>query len=375
MDPLLAFLGKLVEIESPSDHKPSVDRCAEFLADSLAPLAAVRLHRARDYGNHLRAEFRLPGRRKEGQILILGHHDTVYPAGTLRQMPFRTTAGRAYGPGVFDMKGGIAIAFFALQALRELDRPIQRRIVLQLNSDEEIGSPSSRPLTEAEAKKSAAVLVLEPSAGLDGKVKTARKGVGSYTLRVQGRAAHAGLDFEAGASAILELSRQLLRIASFTDLARGLTVSPGVITGGTRSNVIPENASAEIDIRIARLSDAARLDKKFHSLRPQDRRCSLTVEGGLNRPPLERSAAVRQLYRQARRVASDLGIPLGETQVGGGSDGNFTAALGIPTLDGLGAVGEGAHSPQESILLNRLPDRVALIAQLLLVCTTTEPRP
>ncbi len=375
MDPLLAFLGKLVEIESPSDHKPSVDRCAEFLADSLAPLAAVRLHRARDYGNHLRAEFRLPGRRKDGQILVLGHHDTVYPQGTLRQMPFRTSADRAYGPGVFDMKGGIAIAFFALQALRDFDRPIARRIVLQLNSDEEIGSPSSRPLTEAEAKKSLAVLVLEPSAGLDGKVKTARKGVGSYTLRVQGRAAHAGLDFEAGASAILELSRQLLRISSFTALARGITVSPGVIAGGTRSNVIPENASAEIDIRIARLSDAARLDKKFHALRPHDGRCSLTVEGGLNRPPLERSAAVRQLYRQALKVATELGVPLGETQVGGGSDGNFTAALGIPTLDGLGAVGEGAHSPQESILLKRLPDRVALIARLLLVCTSTEPRP
>lgn len=372
MDPLLAFLGKLVEIESPSDHKPSVDRCAEFLADSFSPLAAVRLHRARDYGNHLRAEFRLPGRRKDGQILILGHHDTVYPQGTLRQMPFRTTADRAYGPGVFDMKGGIAIAFFALQALRDLDRPIARRIVLQLNSDEEIGSPSSRPLTEAEAKKSSAVLVLEPSAGLDGKVKTARKGVGSYILRVKGRASHAGLDFEAGASAILELSRQILRIASFTDLKRGTTVSPGVITGGTRSNVVPESASAEIDLRVARLSDAARLDKKFRALRPQDRRCSLTVEGGLNRPPLERSVGVRQLYRVARRVASELGVSLGETQVGGGSDGNFTAALGIPTLDGLGAVGEGAHSPQESILLNRLPDRVALIARLLLVCASQE---
>jgi glutamate carboxypeptidase len=365
METLLDFARALVELESPSDHKPSVDRCAEFLADQLSPVASVRVLRARDYGNHVRAEFRLPGRRKEGQILLLGHHDTVYPVGTLQHTPFRVDSGRARGPGIFDMKGGIAIALFAVRALREQDRPVSRRVVLQLNSDEEIGSPSSRPLTEAEARKSNVVLVLEPSAGLEGAVKTGRKGVGSYTLRVRGRASHAGLDFEAGASAILELSRQLLRAAEFTDLPRGITVSPGVISGGTRVNVVPEDAQAEIDIRIARLSDAARLEKRFRSLRPIDRRCTLTVEGGLNRPPLERTRDVIRLYRHARSLAQELGVELPETQVGGGSDGNFTAALGIPTLDGLGAIGEGAHSPGECILLDRLPDRVALMARLL----------
>jgi glutamate carboxypeptidase len=365
MDPILDFVRMLVEIESPSDHKPSVDRCAEFLADHLSPVASVRILRAREHGNHVRAEFRLPGRRKEGQILILGHHDTVYPVGTLGQMPFRVAEGRAYGPGVFDMKGGIAIALFAVQGLRDQDRPVGRRVVLQLNSDEEIGSASSRELTEAEAKKSNVVLVLEPSFGLEGAVKTGRKGVGSYTLRVRGRASHAGLDFAAGASAVLELSRQLLRVAEFTDLKRGITVSPGLVSGGTRVNVVPEHAQAEVDIRIARLSDAGRLDRRFRSLRPIDGRCALAVEGGLNRPPLERTRDVVQLYRHARALARELGVELPETQVGGGSDGNFTAALGIPTLDGLGAVGEGAHSAGEHILVDRLGDRVALVGRLL----------
>jgi glutamate carboxypeptidase len=365
MDSILDFVQRLVEIESPSDHKPSADRCAEFLADQLSPVASVRMLRSREHGNHLRAEFRLPGRRKEGQILILGHHDTVYPVGTLGQMPFRVEENRAYGPGVFDMKGGIAIALFAVRALREQDRPVGRRVVLQLNSDEEIGSPSSRALTQAEARKSAVVLVLEPSAGLEGAVKTGRKGVGSYTLRVRGRASHAGLDFAGGASAVLELSRQLLRVAEFTDLKRGITVSPGLVSGGTRVNVVPEHAQAEVDIRIARLSDAARLDRRFRSLRPIDSRCTLAVEGGLNRPPLERTREVVRLYRHARALAQELGVELPETQVGGGSDGNFTAALGIPTLDGLGAVGEGAHSSGEHILVDRLGDRVALIAGLL----------
>jgi glutamate carboxypeptidase len=364
-DEMLAWLRRLVEIESPSDDKPAVDRCAEFLAEELAAVAAVRMIRARGAGNHVRAELRLPGRRKQGQILILGHHDTVYPLGTLRHMPFRVEGGRAWGPGVFDMKGGIAIALFAARALRELDRPVPSRVVLQLNSDEEVGSASSRALTEAEARKSAAVLVLEPSSGLDGRVKTGRKGVGGYTLRVRGRAAHAGLDFESGASAILELSRQLLKVAAFTDLKRGVTVSPGVIGGGTRTNVVAENAEAEIDMRVARLSDAARLERKFRALRPVDRRCTLFVEGGLNRPPLERTPGLLRLYRHAKRLAAELGVQLGETQVGGGSDGNFTGALGIPTLDGLGAVGEGAHSPHESILIDRLSDRVALVAKLL----------
>lgn len=376
MDPLLRYcqsrrdaqielIRRLVEIESPSDDKAAVDRMSEFLADRLAPVAAIRVHRRRDGGNHLRVEFRLPGNKKSGQVLVLGHVDTVWPVGTLARMPFRAAEGRLWGPGVFDMKTGIAIAVFAAAALRELDRPLARKLVLQLNADEEVGSESSRAITEAEARKSAAVLVLEPSVGLDGKVKTARKGVGDYTVRVKGRAAHAGLDFEAGASATLELARQLLKIAAFTDLERGITVNPGVIGGGTRTNVVAEEAWAKIDLRVWRLADARRIGKKFRALRPVDRRTSFTIEGGLNRPPLERSPDVVRLYRRAQRIAAEMGVELGEAQVGGGSDGNFTAALGVPTLDGLGAVGEGAHAANESVLISRLADRTALVARLI----------
>jgi glutamate carboxypeptidase len=362
---MIEFIRRLVEMESPSDDKAAVDRLGGFLAERLARVATVRVHKDRRYGNHLSARFRLQGKKKRGRLLMLGHLDTVYPRGTLATMPFRMAQGRLWGPGVFDMKTGLAILVFAVEALRELDRPVAREVVAQVNSDEEIGSPSSRALTEAAAKQSAAVLVLEPSAGLEGRVKTGRKGVGSYTLRVKGKAAHAGLDFEAGASAVLELSCQLLKIADFTDLKRGITVSPGVIGGGTRSNVVPEDAWAEVDVRIARRADGARLDRRFRGLRPVDRRTRLTVEGGLNRPPLERTAEVVKLYRHAQGLAAELGVELGETQVGGGSDGNFTAALGVPTLDGLGAVGEGAHAAHESVLVDRLADRVALVARLL----------
>jgi len=376
VDPLLSYareqqqaqielIRRLVEMESPSDDKAAVDRLGEFLADHLSPVAAIRIHGQRDCGNHLRAEFRLPGRKKSGQVLALGHIDTVHAVGSLARMPFRVADGRLWGPGIFDMKTGIAILIFAAQALREFDRPVRRRLVLQLNSDEEVGSNGSRRITEAEARKSAAVLVLEPSAGLDGRAKTGRKGVGGYTVRITGKAAHSGLDFQAGASATLELARQMLRIAEFTDPRRGITVNPGVIGGGTRVNVVAEQAWAEVDLRIARLADAPRLDRKFRALRPVDRRTRLEIQGGLNRPPLERTAAVISLYRRAQRIAEELGVELGETQVGGGSDGNFTAALGIPTLDGLGAVGEGAHAAHESVLIDRLADRVALLARLI----------
>lgn len=361
---MIDLIRRLVEIESPSDDKAAVDRLGEFLASHLAPVADVKVHRVEQRGNHLRIEFRLPG-KQSGQVLALGHIDTVWPVGTLGRMPFRVAEGRLWGPGVFDMKTGVAILVFAAEALRELDRPVGRNLILQLVSDEEIGSESSREITEAEAKKSATVLVLEPSAGLDGKVKTARKGVGDYTLRVKGKASHSGLDFEAGASATLELARQLLEIAKLTDLERGITVNPGVIGGGTRTNVVAEEAWANIDLRVWRMSDAERIDSKLRAVRPFDGRTSLSIEGGVNRPPLERSDAVAQLYERARQIAKELGVDLGETQVGGGSDGNFTAALGIPTLDGIGAVGEGAHAANESVLIDRLADRVALVARLI----------
>jgi glutamate carboxypeptidase len=279
-------------------------------------------------------------------------------------MTFREAEGRLWGPGVLDMKAGIVFFLFAMRALRDLGTPVARRVVLLVTSDEEVGSESSRLLIESEARESAAVLVLEPATGLEGKLKTARKGVGDYTVVVHGRAAHAGLDFAAGANAVLELARQIDRIAGFTDLERGITVSPGIVSGGTRTNVVPAEARAAIDIRVLRAQDAGRLDRRFRALRSFDRRCSIEVSGGLGRPPMERSAGVVGLFRLAQRIAGSLGRELEESTSGGGSDGNFTAALGIPTLDGLGAVGEGAHAPHESILIDRIADRTALLAKL-----------
>jgi glutamate carboxypeptidase len=263
------------------------------------------------------------------------------------------------------MKAGIAFFLFAVRALRELEIPVGSKVLLQLNSDEEVGSSSSRGLTEKNARASKAVLVLEPGTGIEGRLKTARKGVGDFTVRVRGRASHAGVDFEAGASAVLELARQLGRIASFTRTERGITVNPGVISGGTRSNVVASEARAEVDIRVLRLRDAVALEKRFRSLRPFDRRCTIEISGGLNRPPMERSAGVVRLFRLAQRLAGELDVKLAESLTGGGSDGNFTAALGVPTLDGLGGVGEGAHAPNESILADRIADRTALVAKLL----------
>jgi glutamate carboxypeptidase len=364
---IIALIGELVECESPSDHPPSVNRFVDLLASRLERTGRVKTFAGGRFGRNLRCEFQLPGprKRREGNILTLAHSDTVWPLGTLAQMPFRRGKGRLWGPGVLDMKSGIAFFLFAVEMLRERDVSVARRVVLQVNSDEEVGSESSRPLTEEAAKSAAAVLVLEPGTGLAGKIKTARKGVGDYTVRVKGRASHAGVDFENGASAIVELARQIERIAGFTQIERGITVNPGVIAGGTRTNVVAAEARAEVDIRVARLKDAPALDRKFHGLRPFDKRCSIAVEGGLNRPPMERSAGIRKLFGSARLWARELGVELEESSTGGGSDGNFTAALGVPTLDGLGGVGEGAHAPNESILIDRIADRTALLAMLL----------
>ena len=357
---IIALIRQFVECESPSDDAAAVQRFNDLVADTVAPYAKVKR-----VGAQLLCEMDLPGRRKQGQILALGHSDTVWSMGTLRTMPFRQSDGRLWGPGVLDMKSGIAFFLFAVQALREFDRPVGRKVLLQLNSDEETGSESSRALTEKNASKSNAVLVLEPGTGLTGKIKTARKGVGDFTVTVRGKASHAGVDFQAGASAILELVRQLEKIAAFTQLNRGITVNPGVISGGTRSNVVAAEARAEVDIRILRLKDAAGLEKKFRSLKPIDKRCTIEVAGGLNRPPMERSAGIVQLFRAAQKLGREIGVELEESLTGGGSDGNFTAALGIPTLDGLGAVGEGAHASNESILVDRIADRTALIAHLI----------
>src|SRR5579872_2782871 len=362
---IIALIRDFAECESPSYEAAAISRFLDLFAARVAGIGKIKTYPAGRFGKNLRCEFALQGRKKDGQLLALGHSDTVWSLGTLKQMPFREADGRLWGPGVLDMKSGIAFFIFAVRALIEADRPVRRRVVLQLNCDEEVGSETSRPLTEEAAGKSNAVLVLEPGTGLTGKIKTARKGVGDYTVMVKGRASHAGVDFEAGASAILELSRQIERIAKFTQVSRGITVNPGVIAGGTRTNVVAAEARAEVDIRVLRAKDAPALDKKFHSLRPIDKRCSIQVEGGLNRPPMERSAGIRALFKTAKSLAGQIGVALEESTTGGGSDGNFTAALGVPTLDGLGGVGEGAHAVNESILIDRIADRTALLAGLI----------
>jgi glutamate carboxypeptidase len=361
---MIAFLKDLVECESPSNDPKAIRRFCELFSGRISDIADCRFIPGGKFGPHLQCDFRLPGDRKKGQILALGHSDTVYSIGTLAKMPFRSTKGRLMGPGVLDMKAGLVFFVSAMRTLRDLNIPVARNVRLQLNSDEEVGSETSRPLTEKEARRSVAVLVLEPGQGIEGKLKTARKGVGDYKVLVKGKSAHAGVDFSAGASAIVELARQIERITTFTDLKRGMTVNPGVISGGTRTNVIAAEALAEVDIRIARMKDAAVLDRKFHSLRPFDKRCSIEVSGGLNRPPMERSAGILSLFRKAQALALDLGVKLEESSTGGGSDGNFTAGVGTPTLDGLGGVGEGAHSPGEYILIERIADRTALLAKL-----------
>jgi glutamate carboxypeptidase len=363
---IVAFIRELVRCESPSDQPQAVNRLVTLLADRLEGATNVKTLPGGRFGHHLRCEFKLPGAKSgAGKILVLAHSDTVWPLGTLAEMPLREERGRLWGPGVLDMKSGIAFFVYAIQTLRVLEIPVSRSIVFQVNSDEEVGSETSRHYTEEAARQSAVALLLEPGTGLQGKLKTARKGVGDYKITVEGRASHAGVDYKAGASAVLELARQIPKIAGFTNLKQGITVNPGVIAGGTRTNVVAAEARVEVDIRIAKAKDAAALDKKFRALRPFDKRCSIHVEGGLNRPPMERSPAIRSLFLKARDCAKEIGVKLEESATGGGSDGNFTAALGVPTLDGLGGVGEGAHAATESILLDRIADRTALLALLL----------
>jgi glutamate carboxypeptidase len=364
-DQIVQTVRQLAEAESPSDNKPAADRLASLLAGRFEGLGGhAMLHRAQDFGDHLQVDF--AGQRSGKPVLLLGHYDTVYPLGTLSTMPCRVADGRLYGPGVFDMKSGIATMLHVIEGLRAWhEDTLPRPVTVLLVSDEEVGSDSSRHITESLAKKASAVLVLEPSHGLKGAVKTARKGVAEYTLKVTGKAAHSGLDFEKGVSAILELACQVPAISAFTDLKRGLTVNVGLVSGGTRVNVIPAEATASIDVRIARMKDAAGIDRKLRSLKPFNRRCKLAVSGGLNRPPMERTAGVAALFDKASKIAKELGWKLEEVAVGGGSDGNFTAGLGIPTLDGLGGVGEGAHATHESILISELPRRAALLAELI----------
>ncbi len=365
---MLATLRQMVERESPSSDKAAVDRCLALVAGEAERLGArLARHRSAEFGDHLQADFDFPdgGRRPAGRLLVLGHADTVWDLGTLRRMPFRVKDGHAYGPGVLDMKSGVTGALFAIAALRELRAPVRKRVTLLLTTDEEVGSHSSRPITEKLARGCEAVLVVEPASGLRGALKTARKGVGEYRLVAHGRAAHAGVDPTGGVSATAELARQLVRIVRFSRPRRGITVNVGVIGGGTRSNVIAERAWAHIDVRVVRLADEQYLKRQFASLRPFDKNTRLELSGGLNRPPMERTPAIAALFRRARELARPLGMELEESMTGGGSDGNFTAALGVPTLDGLGGVGQGAHALHENIVLEEFPKRAALLAHLL----------
>ena len=364
---MTGLLGRFVRAESSSFDKAAVDRFGHIVASEWKKRGAtVTLLRRRERGDHVRAEWRPRGNRATPQILVLGHLDTVYNAGTLTRMPFRVSQGRAWGPGTFDMKGGLVFALYAMDALAAAGCLPEKRVVFLWTSDEEIGSESSRAAIEREARRSDAVLVLEPAAGLDGRVKTGRKGVGEIELIATGRAAHAGLNPEDGINAIEEIALQIVRISRWNQPRRGITVNAGVIEGGTRTNVIPERARVLVDLRAARGEDTRALERKFRALRPILPGAKLEIRGGFNRPPIERKVSAA-LYAKARALSKEMGITLGEAFVGGGSDGNFTAALGVPTLDGLGAVGEGAHSPRENIVVRALPERAALLAGVLTV--------
>lgn len=362
-DALLQTIREFVEIESPSDNKPAADRMGAYLAQKFAVLGGrPHLHRAEQFGDNLQIDF--PGSANVRPVLLLGHFDTVYPFGTLSTMPCRIEDDRLHGPGVLDMKAGIALMLFAIEALQTWHGQLPRPVTVFLVSDEEVGSYSSRKITENLARQSAAVLVLEPAAGR-GAVKTARKGVGEYILTVQGVASHAGLDPGKGHSAIVELARQIGLLWKLNELKSGISVNPGVIRGGTRTNVIAPEAVVEIDVRIKSAKQAAGLDRKLHALKPYDKHCKLNIAGGINRLPMERNAGVIALYKKAQAVAKQIDWKLEEAAVGGGSDGNFTAGIGIPTLDGLGALGDGAHAVHEHIVISDLPRRALLLAGLI----------
>jgi len=358
---LLQRLRALVEVESPSEDKAGVDRAGTLVAGWASELGAkVKRHKQRSFGDVLEVKFGAAGRGRS-RVMLLTHLDTVWPKGTLAKMPWREADGKIYGPGILDMKAGVVMALEAIAALQQLTK--MRPVTLLLNSDEEVGSTVSRPVTEAVARECAAVFVLEPAQVL--AYKTSRKGVGYFDLHVEGVAAHSGVDFERGHSAVLEMARLIEKISGFTDLRRGITVNAGVVAGGTRSNVVAAECRAEVDARIMKLSDAARVEKMFRSLKVTDEACKLTVSGGINRPPMERKPGTVALFRKARALASEMGFVLDEAATGGGSDGNFTAAIGIPTLDGMGAVGAGAHAAHEHVVKKHLLERTALLAGMI----------
>jgi glutamate carboxypeptidase len=359
---MTALLAQLVEMESSSYDKSALDRLGGFLAGQLGDLDSVaEILPQTKTGDHLRAHWG----NSTGGALLLCHMDTVWEAGTLARQPIRLEDGLFYGPGAFDMKGGIVNALWAMRTLLDLNLLPARRVTLLITSDEEIGSRSSRSVIESEALSHDVVFVLEPAQPPHASLKTSRKGVGLYRVTVTGRPAHAGADHEKGINAIEEMAHQVLNIQRFTEYEAGTTVSVGVVRGGTRSNVVPAQATARVDVRVIDAAEAARLDARMHSLTARLPGASVHVSGGINRPPMARSAAVARLYVQAQDLGEALGLRITEAGSGGGSDGNFTAALGVPTLDGLGVVGDGGHAEHEHVVLSSMPERAALLAALI----------
>lgn len=362
---ILDLTTRLVRIESPSGDEEGSRAAVELLsevAQSIPTAKTIERIPCPGYGEHLLIRFFKS--TNEGATLLLGHTDTVYPRGTLATQPLRRADSQFFGPGIFDMKANCVLALEALRALTLHDAAPAHEVVLLLTCDEETGSRLSRELIEREARRAANVLVLEPSAP-GGSVKTARKGTGMWTLHAHGRAAHAGLNPEAGASAIREIARQIERLYELGDAACGTTINVGRIEGGTRSNVVAEEAYAELDVRFSTMAEAQRIEENLNNLTSFNERVRLTIEGGINRPPFERTAEVVRLYKKARSIAAELDFELGEAAVGGASDGNFVAALGRPVLDGLGLEGDGAHAVHEHIITADIARRGALLASLI----------
>ena len=364
---MLGLTRALVEAESPSGDEAGSHAVVSLLAASARTIGAVNsVERvpSEGFGDHLRLRaFGRPG-NGAAPIVMLGHTDTVHPRGSLERRPWRVQGNRIYGPGIFDMKANCALALEALRACDSIGLPLSGPVVLLLTCDEENGSPTGRSLVEAETKRARAVLVLEPP-GAGGRVKTARKGTGMFTIEARGRAAHAGLEPEKGASAVLEIARQIVRLHAMNNAAAGMSVNVGVVHGGTLSNVVAAEARAEVDVRFSTAEEGKWIENEIFHLKAFDERVQLGISGGINRPPLERSAKVQALYEHAREVAAVLDFELGEISVGGASDGNFVAALGVAVLDGLGIEGDGAHATHEHIVVDDIPRRGALLAGLL----------
>jgi glutamate carboxypeptidase len=358
---MLQLLKQLVEMESPSNERAAVNAMGDFLATAFESLGAdvERLPQVA-FGDHLRVTWGAGDR----QVLLLGHMDTVWPLGELERRPFRITRDAATGPGIFDMKGGLVIALYAVTAFLDLGLTPAHRLVFLFNSDEEVGSPTSRALIEEEARRSEAVLVLEPSR--EGALVTWRKGVGRFEMEIQGQASHSGAAHARGVSAVEELAHQILHLEALTDYARGTTVNVGVVQGGSRVNIRPGSAWSDIDLRFTTAKEGQRMTRAIRGLRPVNSEITLIISGGINRPPWESSAKSQALFERAQRIGKALDLDLWPAGSGGGSDGNFAAAMGIPTLDGLGAVGNDAHALTEWIDPTSLPRRAALLAELLL---------